>query len=96
MTTQENVSNNVTYNLLHQNMSHHHSILGEANYTNTHDRNKTLRHRLFERRTDEAVNLPIIKFRYNKYIIYFIFLCMYLICIISKIIYFIGMKFSLN
>ncbi|KAL6428532.1 hypothetical protein ACFW04_007875 [Cataglyphis niger] len=61
--TQENVSNNVTYNLLHQNMSHHHSILGEANYTNTHDRNKTLRRRLFERPTDEADNLPIIKFR---------------------------------
>ncbi|KMQ87455.1 atp-dependent rna helicase dhx30 [Lasius niger] len=63
MTTRENISDTVTYNLLHQNTSDHHPILGETVYTDTHNRNETLRRRLFERRIDEAVNLPILEFR---------------------------------
>lgn len=77
MTTRENISDTVTYNLLYQNTSDHHPILGETVYTDTDNRNETLRRRLFERRTDEAVNLPILEFRYSKCTIYFTFLYMY-------------------
>lgn len=68
MTIQENTSNTATYNLLHDNKSNYHPILGEANYTDIHNRNKILKQRLLEKHTNETVNLPIIEFRYSKYI----------------------------
>ncbi|GAB1869796.1 ATP-dependent RNA helicase DHX30 [Camponotus japonicus] len=63
LTIQESNSNNVTYNLLHDNISQPHPILGEMNYTDIDNRNKILKQRLLEKHTNEDVSLPIIEFR---------------------------------
>ncbi|XP_025267092.1 putative ATP-dependent RNA helicase DHX30 [Camponotus floridanus] len=63
LTIQESNSNNVTYNLLHDNISQPHPILGEMNYTDIDNRNKILKQRLLEKHTNEDVSLPITEFR---------------------------------
>lgn len=68
MTIQGHTSNTATYGLLHDNISNHHPIVEEVNYTDIHNRNKILKERLLEKHTSEAVNLPIVEFRYSKYI----------------------------
>lgn len=55
-----------THNKLYQTKSNIHPILRENSYTDINLRNKTLKDRLLERRTDDAVTLPIHEFKYER------------------------------
>lgn len=58
-----------TRNTLWQTTTNVHSVIGK-NDTDVFLRNKTLKDRLLERNTDDAVTLPIHEFRYERCYIY--------------------------